>query len=310
MKCQKSLAGFTIIEVMIFLAVSGGLLISAIATISGQQGRTQFTTGVREFESRIQDLINDVETGYFPSNLQLECRIGGDSGPDFDIDATVSQGTNQECVFLGKALQFYKNNEGLIASYRTVNIAGIRQATNPLTGKKEEPDSLEAFKPRAVYKLNAPVALENFEIPFGIAVTKIRYITGFNPLNSNSDYEGLAIVPSYTLQNTNNIVSNLGNGRSSIAALDGDPGFNDYYNIEPTGLPASIKTLSNASIAAASKGTVICLSDGGGRKAAVAIGVQLAEGAGGVFEAQSTNQRLATEVFVDDQAATLGCTDA
>ncbi|MBI3624088.1 hypothetical protein HY218_00480, partial [Candidatus Saccharibacteria bacterium] len=55
--------GFTIVESMIFLAVTGTLMLVAFLMINGKQAQAQFATGVRDFNSKIEDIINDISTG-------------------------------------------------------------------------------------------------------------------------------------------------------------------------------------------------------------------------------------------------------
>lgn len=309
MKCQKqkSLAGFTIIEVMIFLVVSSALLISAVALVGGQQNRTQFTTSTREFESRLQSLVGDVETGFFPDNSQLSCKLSGPSDPfayPLLSDAPANkQGTNEDCVFLGKVIQFYKNSDGVVSSFRTVNIAGKRQVYNAVTRQNEDPSSMEAFQPRAYYEDGRTALLDENQISYGIEVKKVLYVTNFSPLTTTEDFNEIAVVPSVVLQKRNNVVSNLGNGRATIAALRNGSGFND----DIASLANSVNSLTNASIENASRGLIICLNDNGGRAAAVTMGLQLADTGGGSFVAQPTSQQITTNLFLDNEVTALGC---
>lgn len=106
---QKISAGFTIVEVMIFLAVSGALLTAGVLLFSGSARRNQFSLAARDFDAKIQDIINDTSTGFFDKlqdNLGRSYRcVGGDgSPPELVLDATAEQGTNKDCIFIGKAV--------------------------------------------------------------------------------------------------------------------------------------------------------------------------------------------------------------
>jgi type II secretory pathway pseudopilin PulG len=117
MPMQRVSKGYTIIEVLIFLAISGVLLASAMLLISGKQNTTEFNQKMRDTKSKIDDWLNDVSTGFTggsPDNQH--CQVmgrqpqvqAGAPGPNYDPD----------CVFLGKALLLSTNpasNDNILA---------------------------------------------------------------------------------------------------------------------------------------------------------------------------------------------------
>jgi prepilin-type N-terminal cleavage/methylation domain-containing protein len=105
----KNSGGFTLLEVMIVLVVSSAMLISAMVLFGGQQRRVRFSQSMRDVESKIQDVINDVTTGYFPTT-EFRCS-GGASGPLIDTSPATpgEQGANSACLFVGKAIHFKEN---------------------------------------------------------------------------------------------------------------------------------------------------------------------------------------------------------
>lgn len=90
--------GYTIIETLIFLAISSLLFLSAVSTIGGRQASVQFTQATRDAQSKIQELINQVSTGYYPS-AGYTCTASV-AGLSFTNISSV-QGTSKDCVFLG-----------------------------------------------------------------------------------------------------------------------------------------------------------------------------------------------------------------
>lgn len=131
------LGGYTLIEVLIFLAVSGALLFSAAALISGKQERTRFTQSVVSLEEQFQDTFNDVSTGYFPSNGDFSCRnSGSDASPNIQISSVsgTGQGSNKDCIFVGKMIHFYVGTQD---KYRVYTMVGLKDATS-LTSKPIE----------------------------------------------------------------------------------------------------------------------------------------------------------------------------
>ena len=73
MKPTMARGGYTIIEVMIFLTVSAVLFVSVVGAMSAQSRRKQFTESVETFNQKLTHILNDVDTGYFPSNSDFKC---------------------------------------------------------------------------------------------------------------------------------------------------------------------------------------------------------------------------------------------
>ncbi|HEX7368402.1 MAG TPA: prepilin-type N-terminal cleavage/methylation domain-containing protein [Candidatus Saccharimonadales bacterium] len=109
-------AGFTIVETMIVLAVTGLLVASALLYVNGKQNRTEFQVGVNELQQQIQQIINGTESGYFPtqSNGQqnFKCTSHYDGTAPTITGTASAQGSNGDCIFLGKVLYFGPGNSG------------------------------------------------------------------------------------------------------------------------------------------------------------------------------------------------------
>src|SRR6187551_190361 len=105
MKGGRKSSGFTIVETLIVLAVTGGLFVAAAAMISGRQTRTEFEQSVRKIHAQIQQTINEASIGYYPNKNNFSCAAGG-SGPIITAASPASQGQNEGCMFLGKVMQF------------------------------------------------------------------------------------------------------------------------------------------------------------------------------------------------------------
>lgn len=99
--------GYTIIEVMIFLAISGLMFVLAVYFVQGKQATAQFTQAMNGINTSVQQVINDVaDNNYNPANLT--CTITAITSPlSFTTSASNNaQGTNLGCVFLGETIQF------------------------------------------------------------------------------------------------------------------------------------------------------------------------------------------------------------
>jgi prepilin-type N-terminal cleavage/methylation domain-containing protein len=137
-------SGFTIIEVMIVLAVTGLLFLSATALISGRANQTEFDQASRALQQQIQGTINEVSAGNYTevnSSAKYSCSASG--GTIAFSSGGNGQGTNQDCIFIGKILEF-----GLGASQdseKTYTLAGVRQQSGG-----DEVTSLASAEPQIV----------------------------------------------------------------------------------------------------------------------------------------------------------------
>lgn len=124
MKGNKRARGFTVIETLIVLAITGGLFVAVALSLSGKQAQTQFDQAIQDVKSQIQQTINDVSVGFFPNRNNYNCSAGP-LGPVISSGGG-SQGANSGCVFLGKAIQF-----GIAGTnpeqFRVFTIAGLQK---------------------------------------------------------------------------------------------------------------------------------------------------------------------------------------
>jgi type II secretory pathway pseudopilin PulG len=124
------MAGFTIVETMIVLAVTGLLFVAVANTWFGRQHKTEFQTSAQEIRSQIQQVISDVQNGYFPNQNNFSCH----DGTALSTLAPGEQGTNKPCVFLGKVIQFNVGNKSP-EEFRVYTIAADGDQTDLAASK-------------------------------------------------------------------------------------------------------------------------------------------------------------------------------
>lgn len=118
--------GFTIVETMIVLGVSGVLFLSLAALVSGQQGKARFKASLTDVTTQIQSQINEVSTGYYPNLNDFQC--SGVGGVVVVQPGVNEQGTNRECTYLGRAMMYGIPNTDP-QEYRIQTLVGLRKTT-------------------------------------------------------------------------------------------------------------------------------------------------------------------------------------
>lgn len=194
MKGGKKARGFTVIETMIVLAVTGGLFLAIAVTLSGRQQRTQFEQGINDIRAQLQQVINDVGTGFYPSLTNLRCTAGA-SGPVM-VAGTTNQGENTGCIFMGKALQFGVTGTDP-EQFLTYSVAGLQRTT---TG--DEVTTYAQAQPRVISPASGagsvPDITEKKTLQYGLTTLWIRSnsvnIGAFGFINKLATYSSGSIV--------------------------------------------------------------------------------------------------------------------
>lgn len=247
---RRGRGGYTIIEVVVVLTVSALLFASSIAAYTQQNRRTQFTNSVNDFAQGIQDVLNDVQNGFYPSANSFSCTVSGTSPPAINYSGNNQQGTNTDCIFVGKAIQFYPQS-GTPSDVDVFTVVGRRLDTsgNPVS-------DISQAKPKGLDSLVDRKTLSN-----GVRITAVKQIGG------PATYSGLAIVAN------SGVSGGLSSGidsRANIATVHGS-----LHNSKSVFLN-NILTMSTGNINEAQNGLAICLSEtGAGARTAV---IELAAG--------------------------------
>lgn len=170
MKGGKKARGFTVMETLIVLAVTGGLFLAVAATLSGRQQRTQFEQAINDVRSQIQQVVNDVGTGFYPSLANFRCTAGA-SGPVI-VSGSIDQGENAGCIFMGKVIQFRVNGTDP-EEYRIYSTAGLQRTT---TG--DEVATYAQARPRVLSPSTSspsvPDITEKKKLQFGLTTLWMR----------------------------------------------------------------------------------------------------------------------------------------
>lgn len=161
--------GYTIIEVLIFVAISGFMFIVAAIFISGKQANVEFRQGVTDAATQIRTTVNEVANGEYNSVGNFKCTATAGNLPVFST-TSVDQGANggsNGCIFLGKVIQLDTGGDPTALTTYTVAahqldssgqavtnfgdalpgpIVGVPSGTPDLTDRKKLQDGLVVTK--------------------------------------------------------------------------------------------------------------------------------------------------------------------
>jgi prepilin-type N-terminal cleavage/methylation domain-containing protein len=132
MKGGKAPLGYTIVEVMVVLAISSFMFLIAAQFVNGKQGRTAFTQGSTDFANKIESVAGQVNDGQFTDINLGQCNVSAAGVSISSVGPTRAQGTNTSCVFLGKLFYFHIGaGASDVESYSLFNLTGAFKDPNP-----------------------------------------------------------------------------------------------------------------------------------------------------------------------------------
>lgn len=127
------IGGYTIVEVMVVLGVTGVMFTSAVLIFQHQQGRTSLSQSLYDLASRIQSYASEVNSGVYPTDPQTyySCKAqAGFGGSQAWLSASGTQnlGSSTDCLFLGRALQLAYNGASPATSNKlyAYSVLGLR----------------------------------------------------------------------------------------------------------------------------------------------------------------------------------------
>lgn len=214
---ERALLGYTIIEVLIVLAVSGMMFVIAANFINGKQGKASFAQGTNEMASQIQNTIEQVTDGKF-SDIPLNCSFAFSPTPGNSLTTVTSgtpsrqQGVNSQCVFLGKLLRFYTSQNA--TTYRVISLAAGRVTTD--TNGLPVTPTLNNIAPATVVDLTTQQ-----NIPQRLSIRSVR-VTDTNGSIHTSNYnfgfaEGLGSVAGASFQSGSQTVAMIYSPSGALA---------------------------------------------------------------------------------------------
>lgn len=258
---QGARGGYTIIEVLIVLAVTGALFVSAVTVFQGKQGRTQFSQAMRDVDSKIQSFVNDSDVNSLPGTGLYKCTAPGPSyRPVLANSAVDTTGTNDGCIFLGRALQVVNNGgSGKIFAYavlgRRVDTSGPSQVTvQDLASANPEP----AMGPPPP---SQPDLTEQYNLLYGATFVYARASTNSSPPPlTKTDMVGYYNSPQSVSGSSKPILTTLG-----YTGFTSDP-------ITPrNGVQAALRNSVIGPTLAAIQGWYVCIQSGSSNEQSLLI---------------------------------------
>jgi type II secretory pathway pseudopilin PulG len=193
---KKASKGYTIIEVMIVFAVSGILLISAIAVLNGQQSENQFNQSMQDISSKIKSIASEINSGVSSEYSNKDCIVTPNPPnkpvitlQDSAVGTTRESGGNENCLLLGRAIQIAPDQS-------TMYIYSVVGTRTQWIGGADTGDFAESYDqatPTPTIDADGTTFLltEAYDIQYGAKVTSSAVKDSNGNINNNWDLVGL-----------------------------------------------------------------------------------------------------------------------
>lgn len=218
--------GFTIIETMIVIAITGLIGLAAFRLVDGRINQTNFQISVNDFKVKLEQLITTSSIGYHVSNQNnIACNPGNKVPPTIFPSSTTNIGSNQGCILLGQTVLFNLNQ----STYQTNLVVG-----NQMFDNLNSPTITDSY-PIVVAQTIQNMKTQNNLIIYCISATL--------PCESPSNITELAFLTADSNQNINtgsNGAFNINNPRpltvfavnnSGLISISGNISYSKYYYI-------------------------------------------------------------------------------
>lgn len=254
--------GYTIIEVMLFLAISGFMFVLAAIFINGKQANAEFRQGINDASTQIRTVMNDVINGFYPSGNNFSCSAAV-SGPPNIVAGSTTQGQNLGCLFIGKVIQFGVQGSGNATNgwskYRIYSVAGRQFANGSAV---QAPATFADAQPVAI---TIPNLIDNEVFKWGLAITSVCSPAPTSPTKCTGNTPGaIGFFGAFGSFDSSNTLQS-GSQEVNIALIPGskldDP--DEVGGIQSLGASGSVLSQPNI---------LLCFQDGKGRKASITLG--------------------------------------
>ena len=226
----KNQIGFTIIELMIFLAIAGGLFIFGISTLLKVQNNDQFRVDLGLLKTQIQAYINNTAEGNYTLPNNYQCLPG--ASRLYILNSATTSSMSPDCMYIGSALGFTNNTANNLWTIHDLPVFGYTFKNNSISQFQPNSTSLADALPITSAGLD-----QTYNIPGELSLYSVSYISSsgnqlmngfllynkFNQylsqsssvLQSSSQYINLAPIEPYVPSNF--LITNLANDVNELS---------------------------------------------------------------------------------------------
>lgn len=195
----KNRRGFTIIETVLFLAISGLVLLIGFQGIGSRTQTAQYNDSIRDIESTVSQTLRSLSTGYRSSGLSNR-NCGLSTGASLPSGGTLGdQAGTTSCINMGTLIEFVDNDEDDLI--RTYQITGRRLWNDQLNVPGVSEQQLISNSSPIVNTID----VEEYNIPWGT-----QFIGTIFQGGTSNDATAFGLLRSPSSSNVFPVISSIG----------------------------------------------------------------------------------------------------
>lgn len=175
MRIKKEQAGFTLIETLLFLAISGILVVIVLVTMGPRIRNVRFSTGMNDMAEHITSEFSAANFGRLRTETQ-GCTVDSATGNiNLDVsDTSRDRGTQGDCIIIGKIVGVRIDK---LDYYDVIARREPRPGVDCTAGLK---GIIDCYSPRAARAIFIPVDVDGdeIELEFGQQDRSYEYKSG------------------------------------------------------------------------------------------------------------------------------------
>ncbi len=193
-------SGFTLVEVMIFIAISGMLFIFGLKNLIDTQQKDQFNVALGNIKSQLQVYFNDSENGNYQLPQGFYCFS---SLPRLTIASAARPpvSDNPNCSYLGSALYFVNNPSTNLSKILIFPVFGYTFKDNTVGFNQSAPNSTSLSESLPV---SSPSLYTTYNLPASVSISKVTFVDNNNQTNNINLFLLLSNFNQYTSSNSLN----------------------------------------------------------------------------------------------------------
>ncbi len=175
--------GYTLLEVMLFLAISGAIALTAFVGLGPRLANARFTSSIRSLEANFTQEMQESQAGLNSRDGVSKCKAvsdGSEQKPEIDSGTNEASGTSNECVINGRLAVFKEKSvdyHAIVSLRKGGSNVGCENTSNYA-------NMVTCYRPVVVRESESPAPIQ-YPYPYKARIRSTSPVTDFTDVAVN-----------------------------------------------------------------------------------------------------------------------------